>query len=141
MAHEETHRIIEKFQHRFVEVFENQIHQVIQESRQEAFSQAKEILKDRTLQEVLDNDTGNDANAPELDVKELSKVLEDSTVVLKQVCSKEERLSPHISDQPGDVEDPLLREIEAIREQIIRNEQLLNQIKPFIEALGVSENE
>lgn len=125
MNREATSRIVDKFQLAFTEVFEDRILKLIQESRDEAFEQAKEILRDQTLNTVLEAVVATPHTDPSL--KKVSDVAPDEPV--RSVSSPAE--TPQKSDTPA-LNDRILQEIEAIREQILRNEQLLSQIKPFV---------
>lgn len=129
MNQQATSRIVDKFKLAFTEVFEDQILQLIQESRKEAFEQAKEILRDQTLNTVLEAV----ATAPDSDpsAQKASDAAADTPA--QPVSSTANIKTPHKTDTPA-LNDRILQEIEAIREQILRNEQLLCQIKPFVQS-------
>lgn len=128
MNREATSRIVDQFQLAFTEVFEDRILQLIQESRDEAFEQAKEILRDQTLNTVLEAVVATPNTDPS--VKKVSDVVADEPV--RPASNAADMKTPQKPETPA-LNDRILQEIEAIREQILRNEQLLSQIKPFVQ--------
>ena len=132
MANNGTIEIGSQFQHAFARVFEEQIQQLIQDSRQEALATAKEILRESALNNVLEAVvTGN----KEKEEDASSMVDGPRPVQPKRKKAKPEKaLQPkELRNAPPALNDRILEEIEAIREQIQRNELLLSQIKPFVQ--------
>ena len=192
-----TLEIETQFQDAFTRVFEDQIQQLIEDSRKEALAQAKQILRENALNNVLKAVVGSTVEQtaktePPAPVQKPAKAVPavapaqknkapEAKAVLKQtetssmpgqksdvieIVSVKTVVKPkaRVSDQPArvnvkpvkvqnmktsQVSDPnnappvlndrILEEIEAIREQIQRNELLLSQIKPFVQATKVQE--
>ena len=120
--------IAKDFNRHFSELYSDKIQQLVHESFQEAFAQAKQILKERALNSVLtlviENET--DQRKDVYPKKHPSLKQEPGPKQLINLDAKEK--TPH---KPA-LSDRILEEIEAIREQILRNEELLSQIKPLI---------
>ena len=119
---------VDQFQRAFCELHGDEIQQLIIESRQEAFAQAKKILKERTLNLVMQTIAGSAQPAPPVAIEKkgsspFPKVIEKNSV--------DSRLNENHPHRPA-LGDRILEEIEAIREQILRNEELLSQIKPLL---------
>jgi hypothetical protein len=119
---------IERFQLAFSEQYQDQIHQLVQESVEEAFALAKEILRAETLNTVLAA-AGARAGSPGNRPPE-NRAVPHSAGQAQTEGSAETPNAP--APEPTALNDRILQEIEAIREQILRNEQLLGQIKPFL---------
>ncbi len=135
-----TAEIGHQFQRAFASACEVQIQQLIRETRQEALASAKQILRQNALQHVLesvvDGISGADdrAPAPEVDLDEVMV----SPVRVKAKSEPAKRIK-RTNEAPPVLNDRILEEIEAIREQIRRNELLLSQIKPFVQTSKVQE--
>lgn len=129
-----------QFQRAFASACEAQIQQLIRETRQEALASAKQILRQSALQHVLESavDGVSGANgrspAPEPDMDEVVV----SPVRVKTKTEPVKRVK-RTKEAPPVLNDRILEEIEAIREQIRRNELLLSQIKPFVQTSKVQE--
>ena len=123
----ETH-IAEEFKRVFSEFYNEQIQQLIDESRQEAFAQAKEILKDRALNSLLTVVIGDDLEQNKGSIEKKAPSLKKEVRADRPTDLQSGGKTPH---KPA-LSDRILEEIEAIREQILRNEELLSQIKPLI---------
>lgn len=187
-----TIEIVDQFQYAFARVFENQIQQLIQDSRKEALAAAKQILRERALNSVLEAVVGSTVsrNAIEGDVasrdtvngnvnagstisNSVNKAVSNDTVtsdfaaivdrsvvdggvvekntpspVVVELPVKPSRIkakpevatrSETVKNAPPVLNDRILEEIEAIREQIRRNELLLSQIKPFVQLSKVQD--
>ena len=128
MVNNNGFHIADQFKRVFSETHKDQIQKLIHESRQEAFAQAKEILKGQTLNSVMrailgdenpQNPIRKDQDSPSINQNNVSKDLSDKPQ------------NQAIQNKPA-LSDRILEEIEAIREQILRNEELLSQIKPLI---------
>ena len=128
MVHDSNIHIAEQFQLGFREQYREQIQNLIQESRKEAFEQAKKILKDETLSIVLKSLSLDDRSNTAA-VK--SPLLRAHRPEPSRTSSTEEQLTKNHTSNPA-LSERILKEIEAIREQILRNEELLSQLKPFI---------
>ena len=127
---------IDQFQRAFCEIYYDEIQQLILESRQEAFMQAKTILKERALDFFMQTIAGEGTpKAPSAIEKKgsspIPKAIEKNSV--------DSRLSETNTHRPA-LGDRILEEIEAIREQILRNEALLSQIKPLIGSQQTTED-
>ncbi len=120
-----------QFQDAFARVYEDQIQQIIQDSRQEALATAKQILRENALNNVLEAVvTGSQ------DTEDKSSTIDDPRPVqpARKKAKSEKVLQPKdLRNAPPALNDRILEEIEAIREQIQRNELLLSQIKPFVQ--------
>ena len=137
-----TDEIVTQFQNAFAKVFEDQIQQLIQDSRQEALAQAKKILRESALLKVLEAVADESVNKAELP----SKTVVELPVHPSRIKANPEATSISKGAKPADTKnappalnDRILEEIEAIREQIRRNERLLSQIKPFVQTSNVKE--
>ncbi len=88
------------------------------------------------LESVVDGISGADdrAPAPEVDLDEVMV----SPVRVKAKSEPAKRIK-RTNEAPPVLNDRILEEIEAIREQIRRNELLLSQIKPFVQTSKVQE--
>lgn len=138
--------LVHQFQHAFIRVSQDQIQQLIQDSRREALAQAKEILRENALNKVLQAVIGIDdkkKKSPE-DEAEISvwslrqseKAHQKASAAAKSKKASSPEAAKHA---PPVLNDRILEEIEAIREQIRRNELLLSQIKPFVQTSKVQE--
>ena len=121
-------QIGDTFQRAFRELYNDEIAQLIRESRQEAFEHAKKIIKKRALSLFMQAIAGELLQQPAVatvrnESSSFQKALEKDSV--------EQRLPDSYAHRPA-LGDRILEEIEAIREQILRNEELLSQIKPLI---------
>lgn len=120
--------IAQEFKRVFSELYSDQIQQIVDESRQEAFARAKEILKERALNSVLTLVIGDES-------EQKQGIKKSTPSSLKKDVRADRPADLHSSDKippkPA-LSDRILEEIEAIREQILRNEELLSQIKPLI---------
>ena len=130
-----TINLVDQFQDAFARVFENQIHQLIEDSRLEALAQAKQILRENALHNVLEAVISGTTDA---DSEPIQNVAELQVQPLRIKATPEEATTPLgprpevIKTAPPVLNDRILEEIEAIREQIQRNELLLSKIKPFV---------
>ena len=127
---------IDQFQRAFCEMYYDEIQQLILESRQEAFTQAKIILKERALDFFMQTLAGEAVPMAPSPIEKkgsppIPKVIEKNSVDSRQSESQPDR--PALGDR-------ILEEIEAIREQILRNEALLSQIKPLIGSQQTTED-
>ena len=134
MDNSEQTRVTDEFQLAFSKVCQSQIQRVIQESREEAFAEAKQILRDQSLNSVLAAAVDH-ADGKQQSPSDSSKRLRNRHVQKKaetiQKLEKKKNGLPALNDR-------ILQEIEAIREQIMRNEQLLSQIKPMVRSVKIS---
>ena len=126
-----TLEIGEKFQHAFASVCEDQIQQLIEETRQEALAQAKQILRVNALNNVLEAVVGE--NLPAANASKAPDPVRHRVQQMPAPTPKK------ITNAPPALNDRILEEIEAIREQIRRNELLLSQIKPFVQTSKIQE--
>ena len=138
MEKDGTIEIIEQFQHAFATVYEDQIQKLIQDTRKEALAQAKQILRDSALNNVLEAvvDETRDAR-----VQPVVATIEPLPTPRKRLDSRPQ-FAPRKKENstaPPLLSDRILEEIEMIRDQIKRNEQLLSQIKPLVQASKVQE--
>ncbi|MBX2821902.1 MAG: hypothetical protein KTR29_19565 [Rhodothermaceae bacterium] len=125
--HTETH-ITEEFKRIFSELHNDLIQQLVHESRLEAFAQAKEILKNRALNSFLSEVMGDESEQYQsLERKKTPSINKE----VRADRPTDKQSSDTIPHKPA-LSDRILEEIEAIREQILRNEELLSQIKPLI---------
>ena len=109
------HHAIERFQLAFTSRCEAQIRRLIDETRREAFAEARDVLRRRTVKSMLD-------------------------AAARAASSGEHRSGQQTPVQHAPaLNDRILGEIEAIREQLSRNEALFSQIKPLIRSMPVSE--
>ncbi len=146
MQGNESPELDSQFQHAFARLFEDQIQQLIQDSRREALAQAKEILRENALNNVLqavigidDKKEQSDDDVAEFSVRPLEKSTKSQN---KANTGGKPAKASHLKDAtnvPPVLNDRILEEIEAIREQIRRNELLLSQIKPFVQTSKVQE--
>ena len=127
VQHAEAH-IAEEFKRVFSELYKDKIQKLIHESREEAFVQAKEILKDRALNSVLTIAIGDNSERNQDASTSLPPSLKKDIHTEQPSNINTGEKTPH---KPA-LSDRILEEIEAIREQILRNEELLSQIKPLI---------
>ena len=133
MDHSVKSQYIEQFQLAFSQVCADQIEQVIQECRSEALAQARQILRDRSLNDVV-----------ERVIETLPLETESDGIVGTRVKTGYRKAQPQLAQKKdvasdsASLNDRILAEIEAIREQIARNEELLSQIKPFVQAVSIS---
>jgi hypothetical protein len=109
---EKTSRLMSQLKDRMIEVSDGQITQIIQEARNEAFTEARAILKGIMVQAIL-----------EQAVRELEGALN-----LPQVPNPREADSL-VQTSKLESEEQIQREIEAIRRKIAENERLLSQVK------------
>ena len=144
MEKNETAEIGNQFQRAFASACEAQIQQLIRETRQEALASAKQILRQNALQHVLESvvdgipGVAQSTPAPE-PVQETVAVKAVPTRGQTKAKPEPVRRKTHIKEAPPVLNDRILEEIEAIREQIRRNELLLSQIKPFVQTSKVKE--
>ena len=123
----DTH-ITEEFKRIFSELHNDLIQRLVHESRLEAFAQAKEILKDRALNSLLTEVMGDESGQYQsLERKKAPSINKE----VRADRPTDKQSSDTIPHKPA-LSDRILEEIEAIREQILRNEELLSQIKPLI---------
>ncbi len=146
MHRNESPELVDQFQHAFTRLFEDQIQQLIQDSRKEALAQAKEILRENALNNVLqavigidDKKEQSDDDVAEFSVRPLKKTPKSYDTATAEVKSKKASRPKEATNVPPVLNDRILEEIEAIREQIRRNELLLSQIKPFVQTSKVQE--
>ncbi len=137
-----TNEIVDQFQDAFARVYEDQIQQLVRESRQEALAQAKLILRENALNNVLEavvDGTDDKVEKPSRIVAELP--VQPSRIKAKsEEASTPKSATPKVvRNAPPVLNDRILEEIEAIKKQIRRNEQLLSQIKPFVQSSKVQE--
>ncbi len=146
MKQDDIRHIAERFQLAFSTQYRDQIQQVIQESRQEAFARAKQLLKDESLNRLLETMAARPKPDPVATTSTSSPVPHiPANEELKTSVKKRPQASPtkpSTSSKPDPetdgavftpaLSDRILNEIEAIRAQILRNEQLLSQIKPLL---------
>ncbi|MEM8487155.1 MAG: hypothetical protein AAF564_16500 [Bacteroidota bacterium] len=136
-----TAEIGHQFQRAFASACEAQIQQLIRETRQEALASAKQILRQSALQHVLesvvDGVSGADERAP-APAPGMDNVVV-SPVRVKAAKTEPAKRVKRTKEAPPVLNDRILEEIEAIREQIRRNELLLSQIKPFVQTSKVQE--
>ena len=120
-----TINLVDQFQDAFARVFENQIQQLIEDSRLEALAQAKQILRENALHNVLEAVISGTTDADSEPIQRIKATPEEATTPLGPRPEV-------IKTAPPVLNDRILEEIEAIREQIQRNELLLSKIKPFV---------
>ncbi len=147
MENNRTNGIVDQFQHAFARIYEDQIQQLIRDSRAEALAQAKQILREKALNNVLEAvvDGTVEKGAPVPDIIS-SEVVSSEVVTVKPIQKPRRSVKPEsvsrskeTRNAPPVLNDRILEEIEAIREQIRRNELLLSQIKPFVQTSKVQE--
>ena len=137
-----TIEIVDQFQDAFARVFEDQIQQLIQDSRQEALAQAKLILRENALNDVLEAVVSETVDNKETPLEVVAELPVQPVRIRPnpEEAPKSAGLKPKdIKIAPPALNDRILEEIEAIREQIQRNELLLNQIKPFVQTSQIQE--
>ena len=140
MRKNETAEIGNQFQRAFASACEAQIQQLIRETRKEALASAKQILRQNALQHVLESVVdGIPGVAQSTPAPEPVKESVAASPVKAKPKPEPVRRTKHIKEAPPVLNDRILEEIEAIREQIRRNELLLSQIKPFVQTSKVNE--
>ena len=125
---------VHQFQLSFRESCNPQIQRLIGESRKEAFAEAKSILRDQTLKTVLQvalNQMGLADNVVERRPVRTRPGRVQSKKEIEQKRGNSIGGTPTLSDR-------VFQEIEAIQEKILKNEQLLNQIKPLVQSINIS---
>ena len=140
MVPENKYQIAEEFQRVFTERYSKRILALIQETREEAFEDAKRILKAQTVRFVLTSVYGEATPSSPLHTAK-EQAPDEGEVEAKNVLNASTRL-PISDDRASNpaLSDRILKEIEAIRDQIQRNEKLLSQIKPLIRSSITSED-
>ena len=120
-----------QFQVAFTRAYKRQIHRLIEETRREALIAAKTVLKKNAVNTVLEVAAG-ERPLPE-SPRPVDRSVEHAVSEVKKVRRNQPAKAAPAQKAAPVLNHRILEEIEAIREQIRRNELLLSQIKPFVQ--------